>query len=96
MQGLERVIDEIVQAARRSLDLRCVILFGSRARGDARLDSDLDLAFEHRSSDAEWAEFVNRMRDEAPTLLSLDLLDLARVEPALRARIAREGRRVHG
>ena len=67
MQGLERVIDEIVQAARRSLDLRCVILFGSRARGDARLDSDLDLAFEHRSSDAEWAEFVNRMRDEAPT-----------------------------
>jgi predicted nucleotidyltransferase len=94
------VTDPLHDRLRRALAtvprLRLAILFGSRARGDARLDSDLDLAFEHRSSDAEWAEFVNRMRDEAPTLLSLDLLDLARVEPALRARIAREGRRVHG
>lgn len=96
MQALERVVDEIVEAAQRRLDLRRVILFGSRARGDARVDSDLDLAFEHGSTDAEWADFVNQMRDEAPTLLSLDLVDLAQADPALRARITSEGRPVHG
>ncbi len=96
MQTQERVVREIVEAARASLDLRRVLLFGSRARGDARSDSDLDLAFEHCSTDAEWAEFVNRMRDEAPTLLSLDLVDLGQVDPALRARITSEGRLVHG
>jgi predicted nucleotidyltransferase len=96
VQALERVVAEIVEAARRSLDLQRVILFGSRARGDARLDSDLDLAFDHSSTDAEWADFVNQMRDEAPTLLPLDLVDLAQADPALRARITSEGRLVHG
>ena len=34
----------IAQAAGSALDARCVILFGSRARGDHRHDSDIDLA----------------------------------------------------
>jgi predicted nucleotidyltransferase len=89
-------VQSIVRAAQRSLALRRVILFGSRARGDARPDSDIDLAFDHGSSDAEWAEFVNAMADEAPTLLSLDLIDLARVDPCLRARIEQHGRAVYG
>jgi predicted nucleotidyltransferase len=94
--GIDDVVREIVAAAARSLALKRAILFGSRARVDARPDSDIDLAFEHGSSDAEWAAFVNDMSDSAPTLLSLDLVDLARVEPTLRAHILREGRVVHG
>lgn len=93
---LEQALQQIVRAAQRSLALRRVILFGSRARGDARPDSDIDLAFEHRSSDAEWAEFVNEMAEHAPILVSLDLVDLARVDTALRARIERQGRTIHG
>ncbi len=38
------VIREIGGAIGRALDAQCVILFGSRARGDHRPDSDLDLA----------------------------------------------------
>jgi predicted nucleotidyltransferase len=94
--GIDDAVREIVAAAARSLALRRAILFGSRARADERPDSDIDLAFEHGSSDAEWAAFVNEMSDSAPTLLSLDLVDLARVEPPLRARILHEGRIVHG
>ena len=89
-------IRAIVREASRSLVLRRAVLFGSRARGDARTASDIDLAFEHDSTDAEWAAFVNRMSDEAPTLLPLDLVDLGKVDAALRERIVREGVRVDG
>jgi predicted nucleotidyltransferase len=89
-------IRAIVREAKQSLALRGALLFGSRARGDARLASDIDLALEHDSTDAEWAAFVNRMGDEAPTLLPVDLVDLRRVDAALRERILREGVRVDG
>jgi predicted nucleotidyltransferase len=90
------VVQRIVRAAERSLKLERVFLFGSRARADARPDSDIDLAFEHASLDTQWADFVNEMNEQAPTLLSLDLVDLARVDAQLRARIRREGRVVYG
>jgi predicted nucleotidyltransferase len=70
---VQDAVREIVSAAKRSLVLKRAILFGSRARADARPESDIDIAFEHESSDAEWAAFVNEMSDSAPTLLSLDL-----------------------
>ena len=94
--AIDEVVQQIVRAAKRSLLLERAILFGSRARADARADSDIDLAIEHASTDAQWAEFVNEMAEQAPTLLALDLVDLARAEPPLRARILREGRVVHG
>src|SRR5690348_15960942 len=70
-------LQDFLGQAERALALRRVYLFGSRARGDARTNSDLDLAFEHSSSPAEWADFVNIAREEAPLLLDLDLIDLA-------------------
>lgn len=87
-------IRAIVREAARSLVLRRALLFGSRARGDARVASDVDLAFEHDSTEAEWAEFVNRMGDEAPTLRPVDLVDLRRAPASLRERILREGIRI--
>jgi predicted nucleotidyltransferase len=89
-------LQDVVRQAQRALDLQRVYLFGSRARGDARKDSDIDLAFEHGSSPSEWAEFVNSMQDNAPTLLDLDLIDLAQVSPELRTRILSEGTLLHG
>jgi uncharacterized protein len=94
--GFSERLQEFVERAERALVLRRVYLFGSRARGDARDDSDVDLAFEHESSPAAWADFVNTAQDQAPFLLDLDLVDLASATPALRERILREGRLVHG
>ena len=96
VESVEEVVRDIVRAAQRALRVQRVILFGSRAREDARPDSDIDLAFEHGSTDAEWAAFVNEMAERAPTLLSVDLIDLPRADPGLRERIRREGRLVHG
>lgn len=94
--GVERTVRAIAAEAARSLALRRVYLFGSRSRGDARPDSDIDLAFEHDSTLAAWSDFVNRMRDEAPTLLDLDLVDLAQIGDELRAEILKEGRLIDG
>ena len=93
---MEAALQQIVRAARRALTLKRVILFGSRARGDARPDSDIDLAFDHASSDAAWAEFVNEMQEHAPTLLALDLVDWNAADAALRSRIQSEGRVLRG
>ena len=39
----ERVLSDMVQAIVREVDPERIYLFGSRARGDARADSDMDL-----------------------------------------------------
>jgi uncharacterized protein len=92
MAGLQ----ELLQQTESALDLRRVYLFGSRARGDARDDSDLDLAFEHDSSPAAWARFVNEVQDCSSILVEIDLVDLTTAAPALRERILREGRLLRG
>ncbi|MGF1477219.1 MAG: nucleotidyltransferase family protein [Geminicoccaceae bacterium] len=69
-------------------EVRRVILFGSRARGDNDERADIDIAVE---ADAErlgvWWELV----DEAPTLLAVDLIIMTDVPPAMRETIEREG-----
>lgn len=87
---------ELLQQAEKTLNLRRVWLFGSRARGDARDDSDIDLAFEHDSRPEAWADFVNSAIDQAPVLLDLDLVDLGSADPGLRERILREGKLLRG
>lgn len=39
----ESVLQEVVRRLVDAVDPDCIILFGSRARGDARPDSDIDL-----------------------------------------------------
>jgi predicted nucleotidyltransferase len=72
-----------------------VILFGSRARGDAEQRSDVDLAVEAPSlSGREWLRLLD-MAEAADTLLSIDLVRLEEAPEELRARIASEGRTLH-
>lgn len=94
--AIDEVVQQIVRSAQRSLVFERALLFRSRARGDARADSDIDLAIEHASTDVQWADFVNEMAEHAPTMLALELVDLAHADAPLRARILREGRVVHG
>ena len=42
----DKLLDQMVQAIVAEVDPEQVILFGSRARGDAREDSDIDLVVE--------------------------------------------------
>ena len=88
MTGLsESLLSEIRTIAKRH-DIARVILFGSRARGDARERSDIDLAV--LGGDAD--RFSLDVDEETSTLLSFDIVNLDRpVQPELLESIGREG-----
>lgn len=67
-----------------------VVLFGSRARGDAGERSDVDLAIRGDGSLLTLAR-VSEIADEAPTLLLFDVVDLDHASARLREQIEREG-----
>ena len=68
-----RLVDEIVYYVQKCL-LDRVILFGSRARGDHRERSDIDLAV----SGGDINLFRYWLDESAPTLLKFDVVDLSR------------------
>lgn len=74
-------------ALAKTYGLDKVILFGSRARGDHRERSDVDLAV----SGGDVVRFSLGVED-LPTLLSFDVVDLdGAVQPELLESIQREG-----
>jgi type III restriction enzyme len=66
-------------------------LFGSRARGDARANSDIDIAIDAPDwSAAEFSEFRERLR-QLPIVYSIDAVHWqGAVDEALRAQISRD------
>lgn len=83
----DRVVRDI-RALAQKCGIEKVILFGSRARGDNRERSDIDLAV----SGGKIAEFATSLDDEVWTLLSFDVVNLdSAVQPALLENIDRDG-----
>lgn len=83
----------ILNEAIRAIHPKRVLLFGSRAKGTARPTSDYDIAFEFIDQPAyvRWAEFCTTINEKAPTLLSLDLINLNSVDDAFKQVILSEG-----
>ena len=67
----QKVIQEIVQLAQKN-HVEQVILFGSRARGDFKERSDIDLAFRGGCS----SHFILDVDEATSTLLEFDIVDL--------------------
>lgn len=81
------VLQEIIQLAEQN-DVDEVILFGSRARGDFRERSDVDLAFRG----GRGGRFMLSVDEETSTLLEFDIVDLNKpVQRELLESIRREG-----
>ncbi|HIS79926.1 MAG TPA: nucleotidyltransferase domain-containing protein [Candidatus Scatomonas merdavium] len=83
----EQVIQEI-RALAQKYHVQKVILFGSRARGDHRRTSDIDLAVKG----GEFERFALDVEEETSTLLKYDIVDLdSELPPELRESIQKEG-----
>lgn len=83
----QKVLQEILQIAQEN-EIEKVILYGSRARGDFKERSDIDLAFYGGHS----SQFILSVDEETSTLLEFDVVDLHKpVQQELLESIEREG-----
>ena len=81
------VMDEIKKIAEK-YDIKRVILFGSRARGDYKRASDIDLAVEG----GRITDFILEVKETTSTLLNFDIVDLEKTAPGkFRDSIKKEG-----
>lgn len=87
--GIQRVvIEEIISLAKKH-QIEKVILFGSRARGDYRKISDIDLAV----SGGDVISFTVAVEEETSTLLQYDIVNLdGAVQTELLESIRSEGK----
>lgn len=81
------VISEIQKIAQK-YDVTRVVLYGSRARGDFKRTSDIDLAVEG----GDFERFALDVNEDTSTLLEYDIINLNRaMQEELRESIRKEG-----
>ncbi len=83
----EEVLNSIINIG-MNYDIEKIILFGSRARGDYKERSDIDIAV----CGARVEEFEAELDEECPTLLKFDVINMGKpVQNELLASIKKEG-----
>ena len=86
--GIDDSIEQDIISIAIKNDIKKLILFGSRARGDFKRTSDIDLAVEGGNISA----FAVQVDEEVSTLLVFDIINLdGRVQKELLESIRREG-----
>jgi len=104
MQDHQQVAKESPAATRALEEVRCIVmdmlgagkatvyLFGSWARGEATLLSDIDVAIEpHTSLPPGTLARLRERLEESHVPYRVDVVDLRRVTPAFRQRVLAEG-----
>ena len=87
--GIRKEVIKEIQDLARKYHVKKVILFGSRARGDYKRTSDIDIAV----SGGDFAGFALDVDEETSTLLEFDIVNLDReMQDELRDAIGREGK----
>ena len=67
------IINEIIDISKKHYEINKVVLFGSRARGDNELKSDIDLAV---YCDGDLSLFIEEVENTTHTLLEFDFSDM--------------------
>lgn len=89
---MEKLFEQVKKCASNYPNIYKIVLFGSRARGDYRPNSDIDLAIFSRSiSNLEIANFTNEIED-LDTLLKFDIVLMTPdTDPRLLENVKQEG-----
>ena len=87
--GIDDSIEQDIISIAIKNDIKKLILFGSRARGDFKRTSDIDLAVEGGNISA----FAVQVDEEVSTLLEFDIINLdEKIQEELIESIQKEGR----
>ena len=89
---MEDQIPRLLALLDRRLEIDTVWIFGSQARGEARPDSDLDLAVLFRRTPTPGELMEARAEAELLADRPVDLVDLDRASPLLAMQVLRHGR----
>lgn len=74
-------------------EIKSVVLFGSRARGDATERSDIDIAVSApHLRHHKWANIRYTLREESPTLLNVDVVRWEKAPLRLKRQIQKNGK----
>ncbi|WP_084505060.1 HI0074 family nucleotidyltransferase substrate-binding subunit [Acetobacterium malicum] len=89
---MEKLFEQVKKCASNYPNIYKIVLFGSRARGDYRPNSDIDLAiFSSSSSNLEVANFTDEI-EELDTLLKFDIVFMTPdADPRLLENVKQEG-----
>lgn len=87
------MISFLVEEAKNNPAIEQILIFGSRARGDARERSDYDIAvIAPNLTHSEWVFWKDKVTTRAPTLLAIDMILVTPDIPeTLRKNISKEG-----
>lgn len=92
----ERVERVVLPALRDAVaafpEVERILLFGSRAKGDAEPRSDIDIAVSCPTADRRTWLDICRVAEEAETLLKIDFIRLDELDSLFRQRIESEGK----
>lgn len=98
-------VNRITTTVEKIPNLNLLILFGSRARGEHRLDSDWDLAISHDETNRQTG--IKEISNDYLTSLSIlsdlfeinrdliDLIELDRCSPLMKYQVARDGKLIY-
>lgn len=90
--GIKQIVIEEIRDLARKYKVKKVILFGSRARGDFRIKSDIDLAVQG----GDFVRFMLDVNEETSTLLCFDIINLDEdIQQELRQAIEKEGKVIY-
>lgn len=90
--GIKQIVIEEIRDLARKYQVKKVILFGSRARGNFRIKSDIDLAVQG----GDFVRFMLDVNEETSTLLCFDIINLDEdIQQELRQAIEKEGKVIY-
>ncbi|MEY3901371.1 MAG: polymerase beta, Nucleotidyltransferase [Pseudomonadota bacterium] len=85
------------EKASKILDVRSIILFGSRSMRSHHSESDFDFAIDAVGKRSDWLALADCVRNEAPTLCEIQIVELShRLKWEFVASVYRNGRFIYG
>ena len=85
-------VQKLLQFSVEKLQPDSIVLFGSRARGNHRENSDFDIAFKKKNlTSSAWNDFLVTADDEPITLYKVDLVHYENMDENYKSNINQEG-----